>query len=133
MAAEQHGLYKIWPSDDLLSTLNLRDGAVRPRTGPKVIVWTAAGRQGVAYFRRGKDSYMLSAICKILKANGPNITRRELYRRIMVHLESLNETLRQKNTAPQIPVIFSSVPDRDRVLDGYALQPLLTTNVPDVV
>ncbi|KAL5633587.1 hypothetical protein ACGC1H_003913 [Rhizoctonia solani] len=132
MAAEQHGLYKIWPSDDLLSTFNLRDGALRPRTGPKVIVWTAAGRQGVAYFTRGKDSYMLSAICKIL-TNGPNITRRELYRRIMVHLESLNETLRQKNIAPQIPVIFSSVPDRDHVLDGYALQPLLLTDAPDIV
>ncbi|KDN47796.1 hypothetical protein RSAG8_03216, partial [Rhizoctonia solani AG-8 WAC10335] len=60
LAAEQHGLYKTWPPDAFISTSNLPDGAVRPRTGPKVILWTAAGRRGLAYFRRGKDSYMLA-------------------------------------------------------------------------
>ncbi|CAE6490513.1 unnamed protein product [Rhizoctonia solani] len=126
-AAEQHGLHKIWPSDELFSVLNLRDGEIQPRAGPKMILWTAAGSagQGVAYFRPGKNSYMLAAICKILKSHGPNITRRELYRKIMERLEPLNEKLRQKNKSPQIPIIFSSVADRDPVLDGNALKPLL--------
>ncbi|KAG8728923.1 hypothetical protein FRC11_009931 [Ceratobasidium sp. 423] len=126
-AAEQHGLYKIWPSDELLSGLNLRDGIVRARMGPKMILWTAAGSagQGLAYFRRNKNSYMLTAMCKVLKAHGPNLTRREWHRRIMKRLEPLNEKLQRKNKAPQIPVIFSSVADRDLILNGYALQPLL--------
>ncbi|CUA75671.1 hypothetical protein RSOLAG22IIIB_06004 [Rhizoctonia solani] len=59
------------------------------------------------------------------ETHGPNVTRRELYGKITEHLESLNKTLRRKNMPPQIPTIFSSVPDRNQVLDGYALRPLL--------
>ncbi|CAE6452028.1 unnamed protein product [Rhizoctonia solani] len=126
MAAEQHGLYKIWPSDELLSSFNLRDGASRPRVGPKIVLWAASGRQGVAYFRPGKNSYMLAATCKTLEEHVSNVTRREMYKKIMEHLERrLNKKLRRKDTAPQIPAILSSVSDRDRVLDGYVLQPLL--------
>ncbi|CAE7176541.1 unnamed protein product [Rhizoctonia solani] len=133
MAAEQHGLHQTWPADQLSSTLDLRDGAVRPRRGPKVILWTAAGRQGFAYFAPGKKSYMLGAMCKVLKVHGPNITRRELYKKIVERLERLNERQRRKNKAPQIPVIFSSVANRDRVLDGYALQPLLSVDEQEMV
>ncbi|KAH7326863.1 hypothetical protein B0J17DRAFT_772228 [Rhizoctonia solani] len=127
MAAEQHSLYKIWPSDELLSSFNQRDNAARPRVGPKIILWAASGKQGAAYFRPGKNSYMLAATCKTLEEHASNITRRELYKKITERLERrLNRTLRRRDTAPQIPAIFSSVPDRDLVLGGYALQPLLS-------